>query len=110
MERQELEKLTATKLRELALEKYPEIKGVHAMKKEELLEAIITEEIRLGLRPKEERPRKAVLGIGEYKKQIRLLKAERDQAISIRDRNVLKDIRSKIKRLRRKIRRMREAS
>lgn len=110
MERKELEKLTATKLRELALEKYPEIKGVHAMKKEEILEAIIAEEIRLGLRPKEERPRKGVFGIGECKKQIRLLKAERDQAIVTRDRDALKDIRSKIKRLRHKIRRLKEAS
>ena len=34
-----LEKMTAKELREVALE-IPEIEGVHAMKKEELLEAI----------------------------------------------------------------------
>ncbi len=53
--RAELEKLTAPKLRELALEKYPNLTGVSGMKKEELVEAIIAEEIRLGLRPKEEK-------------------------------------------------------
>ena len=49
MERTELEEMTAPKLRELALEKYPEINGVSGMKKEELVDAIIAEEVRLGL-------------------------------------------------------------
>lgn len=38
MERRELEKLNATKLRELCLEKHPEIQGVSGMKKEEIIE------------------------------------------------------------------------
>ena len=50
----DLEKLTATKLRELAMEKYPQIKGVHGMKKEELVEAIKAVEVELGIREKEE--------------------------------------------------------
>ena len=40
MSREELEKLTATKLRELAHE-YSDIEGAHAMKKEELIVAIL---------------------------------------------------------------------
>ena len=40
MEEKDLEKLTATELRELALKQYPDITGVHAMKKEELIAAI----------------------------------------------------------------------
>jgi hypothetical protein len=40
MEEKDLEKMTATELRELALKNYPAITGVHAMKKEELLSAI----------------------------------------------------------------------
>lgn len=111
MERGEVEKLTVTKLREMAIEKYPEIKGVHAMKKEELLEAIIAEEIRLGLRPKEERPRRVEApSVGEYKKRIRLLKAERDRAIATKDRQALRDIRSQIKKLRRGLRKLQPAS
>ena len=51
--RADLEKLTAPKLREMAIAKYPNITGVSGMKKEELVEAIIAEEVRLGLRPKE---------------------------------------------------------
>ena len=53
--RADLEKLTAPKLRELAIAKYPSITGVSGMKKEDLVEAIIAEEVRLGLRPKEEK-------------------------------------------------------
>ncbi|HEX7513879.1 MAG TPA: hypothetical protein VF464_10915 [Candidatus Methylomirabilis sp.] len=44
----DLEKLTAPKLRELAIAKYPSITGVSGMQKEDLMEAIIAEEVRLG--------------------------------------------------------------
>ncbi len=40
MEEKELEKMTATELRDLALKEHPDITGVHAMKKEEILAAI----------------------------------------------------------------------
>jgi hypothetical protein len=109
MERTELEEMTAPKLRELALEKYPEIKGVSGMKKEELVEAIIVEEVRLGLRPKEEIKRPPVQA-SELKQRIKALKAERSSALGAKDRDLLRKSRAKIKRIKRRLRKLREAS
>ncbi len=109
MERTELEEMTAPKLRELALEKYPEIKGVSAMKKEDLVEAIIAEEVRLGLRPKEEVKRQPVRAL-EWKQRIKALKAERAKALGTKDRELLRKSRVKMKRIKRMLRKLREAS
>jgi hypothetical protein len=109
MERTELEEMTAPKLRELALEKYPEIKGVSGMKKEELVEAIIAEEVRLGLRPKEEVKRQPVQAL-EWKQRIKALKAERAKALDTKDRELLRKSRVKMKRIKRILRKLREAS
>ncbi len=109
MERTELEEMTGPKLRELALEKYPEIKGVSAMKKEELVEAIIVEEVRLGLRPKEEVKRQPVQAL-EWKQRIKALKAERAKALDAKDRELLRKSRVKMKRIKRRLRKLREAS
>jgi hypothetical protein len=109
MELTELEEMTAPKLRDLALEKYPEIKGVSGMKKEELIEAIISEEVRLGLRPKEEVKQPSV-GASEWKQKMRLLKAERAKALDAKDRQQLRESRVKIKRIKRRLRKLKEAS
>jgi hypothetical protein len=109
MERTELEEMTAPKLRELALEKYPEIKGVSGLKKEELVEAIIAEEVRLGLRPKEELKRPPVQA-AELKQRIKALKAERSTALDAKDRDLLRSSRAKIKRIKRRLRKLKEAS
>ena len=109
MERSELEEMTAPKLRELALEKYPEIKGVSGMKKEELVEAIIAEEVRLGLRPKEEAGRQPVQA-KEWKQRIKALKAERAKALDTNDRALLRKSRVRIKRIKRILRKLKEAS
>lgn len=109
MERKELELMTTPKLRELALEKYPEITGVSGMKKEELVEAIIAEEVRLGLRPKEEMQRWP-LQASEWKQRIKKLKAERIKALDTKDRKALKTTRGKIKRIKRVLRKLKEAS
>lgn len=110
MERGELEKLTATKLRELCMEKYPEIQGVSGMKKEEIIEVIITEEVRLGLRPKTDTlPPKGQV-VSDLKAQIRLFKRQRDQTLAAQDSQGLKEARAWIKRLKRRIRKLREAS
>ncbi len=109
MERTELEEMTAPKLRELALEKYPEITGVSAMKKEDLVEAIIAEEVRLGLRPKEEVKRQPVQAL-EWKQRIKALKAERAKALGTKDRELLRKSRVKMKRIKRMLRKLREAS
>ncbi len=110
MERGELEKLTATKLRELCMEKYPEIQGVSGMKKEEIIEAIIHEEVRLGLRPKADAlPPKAQV-ISDLKAQIRLYKRRRDQALAAQDHQGFLEARAWVKRFKRRIRKLREAS
>jgi hypothetical protein len=109
MERTELEEMAAPKLRELALEKYPEITGVSGMKKEELVEAIIAEEMRLGLRPKEEQKRRPVQA-AEWKQRMKALKAERAKALDSKDRELLRKSRVKIKRIKRTLRKLKEAS
>ena len=109
--RAELEKLTAPKLRELAIAKYPDITGVSGMKKEELVEAIIAEEVRLGLRPKEEKTQATIaMGSGQLKTAIRGLKGERKAALEGRERAKLKTVRLHVKRMKRRLRKLREAS
>jgi len=119
----DLERLTTTKLRELALEKYPQIKGVHGMKKEELVAAIRAVEIELGIREKEEEKRvprheikkkakkeKELLSISEAKAMVRSLKRQRDGAQGSQDIKGLKEVRLKIKKLKRLMRKLKEAS
>ena len=110
--RTELEKLTTPKLRELALEKYPNVTGVSGMKKEELVEAIIAEEVRLGLRPKEEKLQQATadMGVVQLKAGIHTLKKARDTALQGKDRAGMAAARLQIKRMKRRLRRLREAS
>lgn len=110
MEREELEKLTATKLRELCGEKYPEIVGVSGMEKEEMIEAIIAEEIRLGLRPKTVAVAPKGQGVSNLKSQIRLFKRQRDEALAAKNYHDLREARAGIKRLKRRTRKHREAS
>lgn len=109
MERTELEEMIVPKLRELALEKYPELTGVSGMKKEELVEAIIAEEVRLGLRPKEDVKRPPVQ-TAEWKQRIKAIKAERAKALDTKDQTLLRQSRVKIKRIKRRLRKLREAS
>lgn len=109
--RAELEKLTTPKLREFALQKYPNLVGVSGMKKEELVEAIIAEEVRLGLRPKEDRRQAtADMGVTQLKVTIRTLKKTRDSALEAKDRGSLKTARQRIKGMKRRLRKLREAS
>src|SRR5574341_1279411 len=109
--RADLEKLTAPKLRELALEKYPNVTGVSGMKKEELVEAIIAEEVRLGLRPKEEKQQAtANMGTAQLKSAIRTLRKERDAALEGKDKAGVGKARLRIKRMKRQLRKLREAS
>ncbi|HSB71625.1 MAG TPA: hypothetical protein VLT62_20040 [Candidatus Methylomirabilis sp.] len=109
--RADLEKLTTPKLRELVLEKYPSITGVSGMKKEELVEAIVAEEVRQGLRPKEEQQKAtADMGTAQLKAAIRLLKKERDVALQGKDSAGIGRSRLQIKRMKRQLRKLREAS
>jgi hypothetical protein len=109
--RADLEKLAAPKLRELALEKYPNVTGVSGMKKEELVEAIIAEEVRLGLRPKEEKTQATVsMDMAQLKTAIRSLKNVRDGALQGKDSAGVGRARQQIKRMKRQMRKLREAS
>jgi len=102
MEEVDLEKMTATELREYALKNYPDITGVHAMKKEDLIKAIhkargeaVTEKKKKKVAPKVKADKTAL------KKQIRLLKVERGKLLQANDKKALAKIRKKIKRLKR---------
>jgi len=96
-EKKDITKLPVTKLREIALN-IPDLEGVHGMTKQQLIEAIKAAQ---GI--EQEKPQKAKLDIdiSTVKKQIRMLKAERDQAINNRERTRLKEIRKTLKRLKR---------
>lgn len=102
MEEKELEEMTATELRELALKQYPDITGVHALKKEELIAAIHKAR---GEVVKETKKKKVAAKVPidkkELKKQIRLLKAEKDRLLQGKDKKTLAKVRKKIKKLKR---------
>ncbi len=111
MERADLEKMTIIKLREYALEKHPGIQGVSGMKKEDLVEAIIAEEMKFGLRPKEVKgAAPAPPKVGDLKAKVRALKGDRDKALAGKDGAGLKTIRTKMKRLKRQIRKLKQVS
>ena len=109
--RADLEKLTAPKLRELAIATYPNVIGVSGMKKEELVEAIIGEEVRLGLRPKEEKAQAtSSMGVVQLKAAIKALRGERKTALDGKDGAKLAAARLRIKRMKRRLRKLRGAS
>ena len=95
MEEKDLEKLTATKLREIA-KQYEGITGVHAMKKEELIHAI------RDARGEPQKPvkKEKAQTIGSLKKQIKKLKEEKKADLK-KDKKAITALRRKIKRYRR---------
>ena len=102
MEGKDLEKMTATELREFALKNFPDITGVHAMKKEEILLAIHKAR---GEDVKEAKKKKKAVKVRvdkkELKKQIRLLKTDREKFLQEKNKNALAKVRKKIKKLKR---------
>jgi hypothetical protein len=110
--RADLEKMTAPKLRELAIARFPNLTGVSGMKKEELVDAIVAEQVRQGLLPKEERQTQATvkMGAAQLKTSIRALKGDRKAALEAKDRAGLLGARLRIKRMKRRLRKLREAS
>lgn len=111
MEKQEkpLEKMTAKELREVALE-IPEITGVHAMKKEELLAAIrkargIEEEVKKEKKKEREKvEKKAEITTADLKKRIREFKALKEEAIKKKDARMAKIYKRRINRLKKRTR------
>ncbi|MBL7075647.1 transcription termination factor Rho [candidate division KSB1 bacterium] len=102
MKLEDLQKLTVTKLREEALN-YPEIAGVHAMKKAELIQTLAEAK---GISPEKKKDEKIVDDKGVVKKEIRRLKAQKEQAIAKKDRMETKKLRKEIKKLKRRVRRL----
>ena len=106
MTRHELEKMTVIKLREEAV-KYPELTGVHGMKKDEL----ITKLAKLMGLPEEEKVKKkpkVKKGVSkkDLKKKILSLKEKRAEAIQAKDAKTLKIIRKRLKRTKRSLRKL----
>jgi len=127
MEKQEkpLEKMTAKELREIALE-IPEIEGVHAMKKEALLEAIRKsrgvekEEEKEEPKKEKEEPKKekekvkkekkvekkAEVSVGDLKKKIRECKALKEEAVKKGNARMAKIYKRRINRLKKRTRKV----
>lgn len=101
-EKMDLEKMTAVELRELALKEYPQITGVHAMKKEDLVIAIHQAR---GESAKETKKKKTLAKVKvdkkELKKKIRELKETKNAALAEGDKKQLQRLRKRIKRLKR---------
>ena len=103
MAEQDLEKMTATELRDFALKEHPDITGVHAMKKEELILAIRKargEEVKEASK-KKKAAGKAEVDKKELKQKIRSLKAEKEKLLQAKDKKALFRLRKKVKRLKR---------
>ena len=99
----DLGKMTATELRDYALKNHPEISGVHAMKKEELIVAIKKargEEVK-EIHKKKKTAGKVKLDKKAMKEKIRALKGEKEKALEGKDRKALARLRKKIKKYKR---------
>ncbi len=101
MAEDDLEKMTALELRELALKEYPQLTGVHAMKKEELVSAI--HKLRGDAAPERKKKKAVKIKVEkqELKKQIRHLKSEKEKLLEGNDQKGLVRLRKKIKKLKR---------
>jgi len=93
-----LEKMTVTDLREMAKE-IPEIAGVHGMKKDELIAAIKKAK---GI--VDEPVKKTDATLGEIKKKIKAIKAQRQAAIEAKDRKMATIYKRRISKLKKKSR------
>jgi hypothetical protein len=94
-----LEKMTVTDLREMAKE-IPDIVGVHGMKKEELIVAIKKSKGIVDAPVK-----KTDASLGEIKKRIKAIKAQRQAAIEAKDKKMATIYKRRISRLKKKSRR-----
>ncbi len=107
-----LDKMTAKELREVAAE-IQGVEGVHAMKKEQLLEVIkkargIKEEALAEKREKKGAESEAI--IRDLKQKIILLKQEKGEARAARDRKKLDVLRRRINRLKKRTRKVAQAA
>lgn len=100
MDWHELEKKRVADLRDMVKAELPDVTGVVALKKEQLVELLAQ---KMGI----ERPHKVVTGIDktQVRTRIRALKQQRDQALAAHDSAELKKQRRAIHRLKRRLRR-----
>jgi len=111
MEKKEksLDKLTAKELREMALG-MPDIHGVHAMKKEELITAIraargITEpEVKKEKRVFSKKE-KIVLTAAQLKEKVKALRTKREESLKQKNYKMAEILRRRIRRMKKKTRR-----
>jgi hypothetical protein len=94
-----LDKMTAKELREVAIT-IPEIVGVHGMNKNELISAV-----KKARGIAEEATKTANSDVREIKKQIKVLKVQREQALESDDARKAAICRRRISRLKKKTRR-----
>ncbi len=92
MELNDLEKMTVTDLREMA-HKYPDLQGVHGMKKETLVDVLCQ---KLGIEKKHSLPK----GIGRHamKERLHALRKRRDEALAAHDAKALRRARTLLRR------------
>ena len=94
-----LDKMTVKELREIALQ-IPDLKGVHGMNKQDLLDTV---KAHRGV--KEPKPKKASRSVREIKKQIQELKRQKQTLAEQKDRKQIEILRRRISRLKKKTRR-----
>jgi len=103
MEGEDLEKMTATELRDYALKNHPDVTGVHAMKKEDLIVAIRKargEEVKET--PKKKKSvAKVKIEKKVLKQKIGQLKSEKEKLLQSKDKKSLYRLRKKIRRFKR---------
>lgn len=108
-EEKSLDRMTSKELREIAVE-IPGVTGVHAMKKEQLLEVIKEERGIKDEVPGDEGKRKKARGsIRALKEKIFLLKQEKKAAQNARDGNKVDILRRRINRLKKQTRKVSKA-
>ena len=99
-----IDKMTAIELREIA-KKIPGVTGVHAMKKEKVLDVV---KDFLGLKEKKA-PKQGKESISDLKKKIAQLKEKRQQALKSKDKSTAAILRRKISRLKKLTRKLAKA-
>ena len=100
-----IDKMTAPELREIA-KKIPGVTGVHAMKKEKLLNLV---KDFLGIKEKKA-PKQGKERIGDIKRKIAQLKQEREEALRSDDKRRASMLRRRINRLKKLTRKLAKAA
>ena len=104
----DLDRMTVKELREVAAD-IPDLVGVHAMKKAELLAAIKEAKGIKAEKPRKEKVEKGVVTVQELKRKIVELKRKRGEAREAKDKRMAHILRRRINRLKKETRRISQA-